>query len=138
MSYQSVVNLIRDTANEVNPNGLFTHGRRSDFSLEFSEVFPQIHLEPFRGNIDKTNSQFETYTINLWFLQQDSPESSNEKREEIIAEMDELCHDFINAIFTADNFTSTGFETVPNYRILSGVTSGYLLTFKLSTYTSPC
>jgi len=52
--------------------------------------------------------------------------------------MDELCHDFINAIFTADNFTSTGFETVPNYRILSGVTSGYLLTFKLSTYTSPC
>ncbi len=138
MSYQAVVNIIRDTAFEVSPDCTFTHGRRSDSSLEFDKPFPQIHLFPFTGDVDKTNNYSETYSIQMLFCGQDSPDSSNEKREEIIAEMDELSRLFINTLYESDSVVMSRIRTEPNYRILSGTTSGYIVSFSLQVTTSPC
>lgn len=138
MSYQAVVNVIRDTANAVNPTGTFTHGRRSDASLEFDGTFPQIHLFPFVGDVDKTNAYTESYSIQMLFCGQDAPDSSNEEREAIIAAMDVLSREFINTLFDTDGVTMSRIRTEPNYRILSGTTSGYIVSFTLQVSTSPC
>lgn len=138
MSYIAVVNVIRDIAEEINPTGLFTHGRRSDFSLEFDKSFPQIHLLPFTGDVVLDNNYSETYSIQMLFLQQDSQESSNEERESIISEMDILSRLFVNTLYNTDGVQISSIRTEPNYRQLSATTSGYYLTFRLQTTTSPC
>lgn len=138
MSYRAVVNVIRDTANAVNPTGTFTHGRRSDASLEFDGTFPQIHLFPFVGDVDKTNAYTESYSIQMLFCGQDTSDSSNEEREDIIAAMDVLSREFINTLFDTDGVTMIRIRTEPNYRILSGTTSGYIVSFTLQVATSPC
>jgi len=138
MSYIAVVNVIRDIANEINPTGLFTHGRRSDFSLENDKPFPQIHLLPFTGDVNLDNNYSETYSIQMLFLQQDTQDSNNEEREGIISEMDILSRRFVTAIFNADGVQVSNVRTEPNYRVLSATTSGYFLTFRLQTTTNPC
>ena len=138
MSYQSVVNIIRDTANEVNPTGYFSHGRRSDFTLENDKTFPQIFLLPLSSDVDLTNNYSELYSATIMFLDKDSPDSSQEKREEIIAAMDDLCRSFVNSIYLADGFTVGGIRTQPYYRELNQVGSGYILSFRILTTTSPC
>lgn len=138
MSYQAVVDVIRDTANEVNPTGTFTHGRRSDGSLEFNGEFPQIHLFPFVGDVDYSNAYTESYSIQMLFCGQDAPDSSNEEREAIIAAMDELSRSFITTLFNTDGVTMTRIRTEPNYRILSGTTSGYIVSFTLQVATNLC
>ena len=45
--YQEIVDLIRNAAISVNPNGTFIHGLKSDGSLEYDEPMPQIHLYDF-------------------------------------------------------------------------------------------
>lgn len=138
MSYQAVVNIIRDTANEVNPDGFFSHGRRSDFTLENDKTFPQIFLLPLSSDVDLTNNYSELYTATVMFLDKDSPDSSQEKREEIIAKMDDLCRDFVNTIYVADGFQVSGIRTQPYYREMNQVGSGYILSFRIQTTTSPC
>lgn len=138
MAYQSVVDVIRATANEVNSNATFTHGRMADVSLEFDKETIQIHLLPFDGNVDLTNNYFETYQIQMLFLKQDSPDSTVEDREEIISEMDILSRDFINALYLTDGVQMSGIRTAPNYRMLSATLSGYLVQFNLNVTTSPC
>jgi hypothetical protein len=44
MTYKDVVNIIRNAANYVNPNGTFIHGRKSDGSLQYNDDTPQIIL----------------------------------------------------------------------------------------------
>lgn len=138
MSYKTVVNVIRGVANDVAPQGTFTHGRRSDSSLEFSGLFPQIHLFPFTGSIDITNSNIITYNITMLFCGQDTPDSSNEEREDIIQAMDELSNEFIKGVIEADGVSCTGFRKEPNYRVLAGTTSGYIISFNLTTACSLC
>lgn len=137
MSYQVIVDSIRDASVDVNPNGTFIHGRKSDGSLEYNAPFPQIHLYPFTTSPQDGNRNFLIADIVMAFWQQDSPETTNERREEIIAEMDVLSKDFIESL---DNglLEITGIRKEPQYRTLSGVLSGYAVTFKMKVYTSPC
>jgi hypothetical protein len=130
MTYQGTVDLIRNLAYLVNPNGLFMHGRRSDGSLEYPKVFPQIHLYPLRQSVD-VNNGIQTTDVLIFFWQQDSPESSNEEREAIIAQMDVLSNNFLqllnNELMSLSNARKT-----PEYRQLAGTVSGYGLNFTLS------
>lgn len=132
MTYQEVVDFIRTVANTVNPTGHFMHGRRTDGSLDFNEAFPQIHLLPIRSNIDRS-SGFATHIIVLGFWQQDTPQTSNEEREAIIAEMWELCNDFMDYIDTNYNYRIENEAMTPEYRQLAGTASGYGLTFTLTS-----
>lgn len=138
MSYQAAVNTIRDIAKEVNPKGTFTHGRRNDASLEFAEVMPQIHLLPFTSDVNIDNGYIDSYSMQMLFLQQDSPESSVTEREAIIAEMDTLCRSFVTTLNNTDGVSISRVRTEPNYRIFSATTSGYLLSFTLQISSSVC
>lgn len=128
LTYQNIVDLIRIVATAVNPSGTFVHARRSDGSLEYPGAMPQIHLYPF--NISGNEGRQTELLIGFW--QQDSPESSNEEREAIIAEMDILCREFLATL--DDNYDTiqlTNIVSEPNYRQLAGTLSGYTLKFTL-------
>lgn len=130
MSYQSIVDLLRNLAYIVNPNGHFMHGRRSDGSLDYDKPFPQIHLYPVRSNPDIANSN-ERDDIILMFWQQDSPESTNEQREAMIAQMDVLSRNFMNELYAEDGVSVTNVLRTPEYRQLAGTVSGYGVSFTL-------
>lgn len=136
--YQTLVNLIRDTAKAVNENGTFVHGRRSDGSLEYDGDFPQIHLYPFNGVIDIQNNYSGTYDVLMAFWEQDSPDTTNEQREEIIAKMDTLCKMFILQFDNSVNGVVSNIQVQPQYRTLSATLSGYALSFRVNLSETKC
>ena len=137
MSYQLIVDSIRDASEVVNPTGTFIHGRRSDGSLEYNAPFPQIHLYPFTTLPQDENRNLVFADIVMAFWQQDTPETTNEKREEIIAEMDVLSKNFLNQLDLADLEIIT-VRKEPQYRTLSATLSGYAVTFRMKVFESPC
>jgi len=130
MSYQSIVDLLRNLAYIVNPNGHFMHGRRSDGSLDYDKPFPQIHLLPVRTQFD-IKLDNETQDLIIMFWQQDSPESTNEQREAIIAQMDVLSRNFVAALYDEDGVSISNVLRTPEYRQLAGTVSGYGVSFTL-------
>jgi hypothetical protein len=135
MTYQAIVDLIRNTAYIVNPTGHFVHGRRSDGSLDYNEPFPQIHLMPVRSSIDYSNNT-ERSDIVILFWQQDSPESSNDEREAIIAQMDVLSRNFLQLLYDEDILNLANVLRTPEYRQLAGTVSGYGISFTIVDKTS--
>lgn len=140
MSYSAVVNIIREVVNEIAPQSTFIHGRIWDVSLDSATgiTYPLIGLYPFVGNVDKSQAYIETYNIQMIFMWQDTPYSSNEERKQIISEMDILSRKFINTLYDTDGMSMSSIRTEPNYRLLSGTTSGYIVSFSLTVNTSPC
>lgn len=138
MAYQAIVDFLRDTAEAVNEDGTFIHGRKIDGSIEYNEPFPQIHLYPFTSTIDTSGGLVETANIVMGFWFQDAPDSSNAERESIIASADQLCQAFIQEIVEADGFDISGIRTEPQYQTIHGTLSGYALTFQLKTAANPC
>ena len=136
-AYQTIVDLIRASANAVNPTGFFVHGRRSDGSLEYNESFPQIHLYPFTTNPTGASDHINVANIVMAFWGQDSPESSNEEREAIIAAMDVLSDSFLSNL-DESQIEIFGIRKEPQYRTLSATLSGYAITFNLRVFISPC
>ena len=133
MTYQAVVNLIRNTALSVNPTGNFMHGRRSDSSLEYSGKLPLIHLSTIRTTVtDRVEGNYSS-EIFLFFWQQDTPQTSNEEREAIISEMFTLSETFMDTLLETAGVSITGEKKTPEYRQLSGTMSGYGVTFNLLT-----
>lgn len=137
MNYQNLVDTIRNTANFVNPTGTFVHGRRSDGSLEYNEAFPQIHLLLVRSEYDYNNANVR-HNVIVMFWGQDSPESSNDERELLIATMDSLSDNFIIQLQTSTSFLITNVLKTPEYRQLAGTVSGYGLSFTIVSKTDYC
>lgn len=137
MGYQKLVDFIRDAAVAVNTNGTFIHGRRSDGSLEYDGNFPQIHLYPFRSQLDNDNKAVSTSNILMGFWMQDEPDSTNEEREEKIATMDTLSDSFLDQL-DESQIEITDLVKEPQYRTLSGTLSGYAISFRAKIYKSPC
>lgn len=137
MTYQTLVNIIRATANYINPTGTFVHGRRSDGSLEYNEAFPQIHLLPVRSEYDYNNANVR-HNVILMFWGQDSPESSNDEREALISTMDILSDNFIINFQNVNTYTITNVLKTPEYRQLAGTVSGYGLSFTIVAKTDYC
>lgn len=136
MGYQAIVDKIRAVAVAVNADGFFVHGRRSDGSIEYDAAFPQIHLYPFTTTISQIDG-FDSSEIVMGFWYQDSPESTVEERETIIANADTLCRSFLDALL-ASQARIDNIRTDPQYRSLSGTLSGYGLRFTLTTKHATC
>lgn len=134
MTYQAIVDLIRNTANAINPTGHFMHGRNTDGSLDYDYPFPQIHLMPVQTTFDMANSVKE-HTLILMFWEQDSPESSNDEREALISAMDILSDTFLLTL-NNNNINITDVLKTPEYRQLSGTASGYGLQFTITSKES--
>lgn len=138
MSYQAVVNLIRNTCAEVNPTGFFQHGRTWDASLNFDEGNPQIYLYPLQNTVDIANSHYENWSVLMGFFFQDSQDSTTGQRETLISKADALQRTFIKAIDSAEGIAISGIRTEPKYRQMAGTYSGVLLAFTLGTTTDAC
>ena len=136
MTFSQVLNMIRDTANAVNPTGTFIHGRNSDAANSSDKPYPRIHLYPFRQDRDPIEPEKRTSNLLFSFVKADTGEQDEEEREAIITEMDSLVDSFIDRLIE-DYSHSVEFSqitTEPQYQILEGV-SGYSLQLNIKTQT---
>jgi hypothetical protein len=134
MTFSQVLNMVRDTANAVNPTGTFVHGRNSDAANSSSLPYPRIHLYPFKQDRDPLEPEKRTSTLMFSFVKADTGTQDEEEREDIITEMDALVDSFIDQLI-ADYENSVEFSqivTEPQYQILEGV-SGYSLQLNIKT-----
>lgn len=140
MTYQDVVNIIRDAANFVNPNGYFVHGRKSDGSLDYNQSTPHIILlEPQPNTSINNNSFFETTIFPIIFVTQDSPESTNVERENLKQEMYLLSRKLLSKIDEQpllQQVQYTGGQ--PEIRQLSGTLTGFSYSLQVSYPLSEC
>lgn len=134
MTFSEVLNMVRDTANAVNPTGTFIHGRNSDAANSSDLPYPRIHLYPFRQDRDPIETEKRTSTLLFSFVKADSGDQDQEERELIITEMDALVDAFIDRM--AEDYSHsvefTQIQTEPQYQILEGV-SGYSLQLNIRT-----
>lgn len=138
MSYQTTVNAIRSAAEAVNPDGTFRHGRRVDASQgSIADVFPVIHLFPFQMPKPTNDDHISDNVMLMGFWMQDRPETSVEEREALIAEMDELCDDFLNELGSNKVVRVVGALAEPQYQMFNGTLSGIALRFTFQDST-PC
>jgi len=134
MTFQEIINMIRTTAETVNPTGSFIHGRNSDAANTPEKAYPRIHLYPFKRKRAKNNIHHRTSDLLIAFVKQDSGDNDVEEREEIIAEMDVLCGAFLESLEDVYD-TAIQFDDIteePQYNILEGV-SGYALQLRIIT-----
>lgn len=134
MTFQEVLNMVRETAETVNPTGTFVNGRNSDAANASDSPYPRIHLYPFTQERDPIEDHKRTSNLLLSFVDLDSGEQDAEERETIIANMDTLVDAFI-AQLQADfenDVEFTQIRTEPQYQILEGV-SGYSLQLNIKT-----
>jgi PKD repeat protein len=140
MTYQDIVNIIRNAANYVNPNGFFIHGRKTDGSLNYNEATPQILLLEPQPNTANNNSSFiETITFPIVFVTQDSPESTELSREDLKQEMYLLSRRLLAKIdeqSLLQNVTFTGGQ--PEIRQLSATLTGFSYSLQITYPLSEC
>jgi len=136
MTFQQVLDMVRDTANAVNPTGTFIHGRNSDAANASGAPYPRIHVYPFTQDRDPSDTFKRTSQLLFSFVEIDAGDQDLAKREVIIAAMDALCDDFIDRLvvdYTSD-VEFTAIRSEPQYQILEGV-SGYTLSITIKSQT---
>ena len=140
MTYQDIVNIIRNAAAYVNPNGFFIHGRKTDGSLNYNEATPQILLLEPQPNTTNNNSSFiETITFPIVFVTQDSPESTELTREDLKQEMYLLSRKLLAKIDEEpllQNVNYTGGQ--PEIRQLSATLTGFSYSIQITYPLSEC
>ena len=140
MTYQDIVNIIRNAANYVNPNGFFVHGRKTDGSLNYNEATPQILLLEPQPNTNINNNSFvETIVFPIIFVTQDSPESTELRREDLKQEMYLLSRKLLAKIDEQpllQNVQFTGGQ--PEIRQLSGTLTGFSYSLEVTYPLSEC
>ena len=142
MTYQQIVTMLRDSANAVNPNGFFHHGRREDFSLQYPQLAFRTGyagiglLSPTpRTTVDKVNA-IVTHECVMVFMEQDAPDSTEDDREDIIARMYVLSEQFMDYIYNNYPVAITNEVKTPDYRQFMATLSGYSMTFTISDVIS--
>lgn len=134
MTFQQVLDMVRDAAKAANPTGTFIHGRNSDAANASDLPYPRIHLYPFTQTRDPLEDEKRTTDLLFSFVKQDTGQQDEAERETIISEMDTLVDLFITQLVT-DNENDVEFsaiKTEPQYQILEGV-SGYTLSLTIKT-----
>ena len=138
MSYQQTVNEIRATAETVNPDGTFDHGRIVDASQSFNVAFPYIHLYPFNVQGASGDDFIDDNTLLIGFWGQDSPDSSTLQREELIASMESLADQFLTLLQQNKLIRILGkIQKEPQYKMYNGHVSGWAVRFTYQNFT-PC
>jgi len=140
MTYQDIVNIIRNAANYVNPNGFFVHGRKTDGSLNYNDATPQIILLEPQPNTNINNNSFvETIVFPIIFVTQDSPESTEVQRENLKQQMYLLSRKLLAKIDEQpllQNVQFTGGQ--PEIRQLSGTLTGFSYSLEITYPLSEC
>lgn len=136
MTYNEFVELIKETANTVNEDGIFFHGRNFDLTLEFNRVFPQIHLYPFVQTDNANNEHIAITQATIGFWKMDGHEQSLEERQEIISDMDILCTNFLTELKTKKGFQLISTRREPQYLMYMGVLSGIALQININSLRS--
>lgn len=136
MSYLTTVQQVRAAANAVNGNR-FDHGRRVDFSQNFSNPFPYIWLYPVDISDAPVGEFIDSTTILLGFWDQDRPETSVQEREAIIGKMDALATAFLDELRENTLLQVSNVTREPQYQHSQGHVSGMAVRFTLQNF-SPC
>ena len=134
MTFQQVLDMVRNTANAVNPTGTFIHGRNSDAANAQNLPYPRIHLYPFTQDRAPLDTYKRTSQLLFSFVEKDEGHQDAAKREVIIAAMDVLCQDFIDRLEVdyESDVEFTAIRSEPQYQILEGV-SGYSLSVTIKS-----
>ena len=134
MTFQQVLDMVRDTANAVNPTGTFIHGRNSDAANAQNLPYPRIHLYPFTQDRAPLDTYRRTSQLLFSFVEKDEGQQDAAKREVIIAAMDVLSQDFIDRLEVdyESDVEFTAIRSEPQYQILEGV-SGYSLSITIKS-----
>jgi hypothetical protein len=134
MTFQQVLDMVRDTAKAVNPTGTFIHGRNSDGANSSALPYPRIMLYPFTQDREPNNTFRRTSNLLFSFVEKDEGFQDEAIREGIISRMDVLSQDFIDRL-ELDYETDVQFTAIrsePQYQILEGV-SGYSLSITIKS-----
>lgn len=137
MSYQTTVNEIRAAAEAVNPNGRFINGRHLDISQAFDGAYSVICLYPININKVIDPEFIDSSVILLGFFKQDRPDTSNDEREQIIADMDELSDLFIEQLSENKLIKISNITKEPQFQQYLGTISGFAVRFNYQNFT-PC
>ena len=108
MTFLEILNMVRDTANTVNPTGTFVHGRNSDVAMAFGDPMPLIVLYPFEQRDDEDNITSEA-DLTIGFYELDQGEQDTKIHEAQAVRMDNLCREFKDQL-------KTDFENEFTYR----------------------
>jgi len=132
VTYLEILNMVRNTANTVNPTGTFIHGRNSDAANAAELPYPRIHLYPFTQDADPLEVEKRTTPLLMSFVELDTGEQDEDEREVIIDNMDTLKDLFIDSLIDVYNVEFSSIKSEPQYQILEGV-SGYSLSFTIKS-----
>jgi len=124
MTYNEVVSLVSGIAASVNSGGSFFHGRTFDTTLEYSNLWPQIHLYPFTQNDDLNNAAIVKSDLLIGFWKPDGHEKTMAERQAIISEMDVLSRAFTEAFKLSSGVQIISIRREPQYLSQMGVASG--------------
>jgi len=137
MSYQGTIDSIRNAATEaLNGTGRFDHGRHVDISQKFDGDYPFIFLYPVTINKADTPNFIDKNSILIGFWQQDQADSSTDKREQIIAEMDVLSDSFLSILSENDKIRISAVRKEPQFQMYQGTVSGFAIQFTFENFTS--
>jgi len=135
-NYQNIVNACRDAV----PEGVrFIHARLVDFSNKYTGSYPLITLlnfivNDFRSNV---NSTFDTTTLVVGFLTEDSVDSTEEQRENLLNDMDILANTFISNLLENNNIKLSNIVKEPVFQFYQGTLSGFFVNIQISII-APC
>lgn len=135
----TIIDLILTAMKLVNPDGTNRHGRRDDRSLaSVGQAQPLGWLLPITVTDPEPGAILFSSQVIIGFYMQDSPDTSEEEREEIIRKMNDLMTQFIGALRLLEKKHDV--RTVrrePQYRMFSGTLSGVAASFNYLTL-EPC
>jgi hypothetical protein len=134
-NYQNIVNACRNAT----PKGLrFIHGRLQDFTNEYTGTYPLVTLLPFTVTDFRSTPDaiFDNSNIVVGFWEQDSPDTTPEQREHIIASMDILSDTFIDNLLDS-GVKLSNINKEPQYQMFQGTLSGFAISFRIDLI-APC
>jgi len=136
--YAEIVELIRETAKQVNPDGTFTHGSTLQDSLTHDSPGDWIFLPPFNTVYLPQSDNLSTHNLTVVFARQDAHDSTPEQQESIISQMDKITRRFINLLDINEQLQINNVTLAPVYRDAMVVKSGYRATFSLILNSDVC
>lgn len=146
--HETIVNVIRETANTVNPDGRFIYGDDVFQTLDYSNASKASDVDPkalislftFDWTSPKeSDSNFNRADLSMGFLRSSDPQDTAEDVEARINEMSELAESFENALINASipiEFSISPITYGQTRGVFQGYYTGVLTRFTFSVLKS--
>ena len=139
--HERIVNILRDTATIVNPDGRFIYGREVHNTIDYpnmsqpsdQEAKALISLLPFQ--ITRTNNpdnNFDSAAISMVFSRSADVQDNAAKEEAIMNEMAALAETYVYLLIEASKpitYSLSDVQMQAEYQVWLGTASGYVVTF---------